>query len=345
MYASQIQSRSSSTRSEAAISPSLLNESNITPALAIAIGAIFSFLPAVAVACRFYCRLRVKRSGLAIDDWLMAMAFFLTLGMGLMLIVGGTIHALAQPSPQGLTPGDYKYITDPAEVKTEKIFWAFVLVQVWAFGLAKLSVLYLYRRIFATPVFRLLSMLAIIFVGIWTLGFFFSYLFSCGTRFWANWSPLFVLLEDCFDTTPYFFALAITDVITDVIILALPYYWIWRLNISLAKRLAILGVFLLGAIEIATGIIRLVIFIDLTKDYSSDPDGVNHLTTLMVWSMIEISIAVVAGCLPTIWPLVGQCQQLKLSGLFKSMFSPRSRDLIPVISEEDVSQSDKRQRV
>ncbi len=54
----------------------------------MAVGAVFSALAAVAVALRFYTRLRVNRAGLSVDDWLMAAAFFFTLGMGIMLIVG-----------------------------------------------------------------------------------------------------------------------------------------------------------------------------------------------------------------------------------------------------------------
>ncbi|KAI3323419.1 hypothetical protein HD806DRAFT_85811 [Xylariaceae sp. AK1471] len=319
---------------------SLSDENRITPASVIAIGAVFAFLPAVAVVLRFYCRLRVKRTVLGIDDWLSLAAFVLTLGMGIMLIVGGSIHALAQPSPQGIAPGDYFYVTDDAEVKTEKIFWSLVIVQDLAFGLAKLSVLYLYRRIFVTPLFNLLSMTLIILIGIWTIGFFFAYVFSCGTRFWANWAPLAIFLENCFDTTPYFYALAISDVLTDGLILALPYYWIWRLNMSMAKRFAVLGVFLLGAIEIATGVIRLVIFINKTTNYESDPNGVSHLTTLIIWSMIEISIAVIAGCLPTIWPLAS-----KVSVLFQSVLSVTSpRTLTRLFSTERKSRSKKTPR-
>lgn len=56
----------------------------------IATGAVFSVLPALAVFLRFYCHLRVTRSRVGIDDWLMLAALFLTVGLGLMLIVGAS---------------------------------------------------------------------------------------------------------------------------------------------------------------------------------------------------------------------------------------------------------------
>jgi len=115
----------------------------------IAIGSVFSALPAVVVALRVYTRLCVTRHGLFIDDWLMLAAFFLTLGMGIMLIVGRSLSAvplkltsytrsllinidsypcclgaaldgLTQPTPQGWAPGDYFWVTDNAVIITEK---------------------------------------------------------------------------------------------------------------------------------------------------------------------------------------------------------------------------------
>jgi hypothetical protein len=54
----------------------------------ITIGVVFSVLPTIAVILRFYCRLYATRVGLSTDDWLMLAAVFLTLSMGIILIVG-----------------------------------------------------------------------------------------------------------------------------------------------------------------------------------------------------------------------------------------------------------------
>lgn len=111
--------------------------------------------------------------------------------------------------------------------------------------------------------------------------------------------------------------------------------------------------------EIGTGIARLVIFINQTSgktflyhlcsppsftyqpapahkyltaqttakkttDWVQVADGNGLLTTLMIWSMIEIGIAVVAGCLPTIWPLVSKIPIENMMRTFKSVLSPES---------------------
>ncbi|KAI0802500.1 hypothetical protein GGR55DRAFT_700984 [Xylaria sp. FL0064] len=313
------------------------SEDGRTPAAIIAIGAVFAALPTLFVALRFYCRLRVTKAGLAADDWLMLSALILNIGMGLMLIIGASLHGLGQPTPQGWEPKDYFWVTDDAEVLTEKIFFAFILTQNFAFGFAKLSILYFYRRIFYTRTFKIVTSVMIVVVGIWAVGFFFAYLFRCGTNFWALWAPLKFLIEYCYDSKPLFYTLAISDVITDFVILSLPLFWVWRLNMSIAKRFALSGVFLLGALEISTGIARLVVYINQSKDFKKNADGIGHLTTLMIWSMVEMGIAVIAGCLPLIWPLVNRISLEDMMRTLRSALSLESLNGSPKSARSDGS--------
>jgi hypothetical protein len=101
-------------------------------------------------------------------------------------------------------------------------------VQCLAFGTAKLSVLFMYRRIFgaSSETFKWLALAMMIVVGVWMLGFFFAILFRCGNQFWALWAPLKYLLANCYQSTPMFQAFTISDVITDVLILTMPVYWV-----------------------------------------------------------------------------------------------------------------------
>lgn len=54
----------------------------------------------------------------------------------------------------------------------------------------------------------------------------------------------------------------------------------------------------------------------LTPDYVETADGIGILTTMMFWSMIEMGVAVVAGCLPAIWPLVSNAS---LEGMLRTV--------------------------
>ena len=107
-----------------------------------------------------------------------------------------------------------------------QMFWAFCLIQCFAFGAVKLSVLFLYRRIFRGKAFNIISIFLIATVIVWTISFFFAILFRCGTNFWALWAPLKYLIKHCYVSTPMFLAMTSSDVITDVLILASPIYWV-----------------------------------------------------------------------------------------------------------------------
>jgi hypothetical protein len=123
-----------------------------------------------------------------------------------------------------------------------QIFYAFILVQCIAFGLAKLSILFFYRRIFFTKTFKIATSVMIGIVSIWSIGFFFAYVFRCGTHFWALWAPLMYLLEYCYDSKPFFYTLAISDVITDFIILSLPFFWVSRVLSASRSQTAICAI-------------------------------------------------------------------------------------------------------
>lgn len=95
-------------------------------------------------------------------------------------------------------------------------------MQVLILGLMKLSVIIFYRRIFRGKIFDLCSKATITIVGVWTTSFIFTYLFGCGTKFWALWSALIDLTTYCADATTIHKTMSISDVITDIIILSIP---------------------------------------------------------------------------------------------------------------------------
>lgn len=61
--------------------------SYITPRSVIAVGSVLPGLAAMAVSLRFYVKL-YKAGSVGIDDWLILCSLILTIGLGVMLIVG-----------------------------------------------------------------------------------------------------------------------------------------------------------------------------------------------------------------------------------------------------------------
>ena len=100
--------------------------------------------------------------------------------------------------------------------------WAFDLLEVFVLGAMKLSVIFFYRRLFRGKTFDFYSKGMIAIVGAWVTTFFFTTLFECGTRFEYLWSNRLDLLTHCNDSGMNKSAYVISDVITDILILAVP---------------------------------------------------------------------------------------------------------------------------
>ena len=197
----------------------------VEPPGAIAVGVLLPLLAAAAVTLRFHGR-RSNGVGLGVDDWLVLVSLVLCVGCGITVVVGAATNGLAQPTPLGDGDVDglpgYMFVETEALLISWKCQWAFNLMQMLAFGTVKLSVIFLYRRIFRGTLFDICSKFMIGLVTVWTLGFFFTILFQCGSNFWALWSNLFNFLSYCLDDVVYLEVNSISDIITDVLILVIP---------------------------------------------------------------------------------------------------------------------------
>jgi hypothetical protein len=117
-------------------------------------------------------------------------------------------------------------------------------ISILGLGLVKSSILVLYHNIFKLRKFRICIWLVLAFVIGWTISFFFSHLFTC--------YPITVFIEPfygnkCVDIVPMFLSLLYTDVIADVVILILPIPMVLTVQLPLKKKLAVIGMFTLGA--------------------------------------------------------------------------------------------------
>ncbi len=110
--------------------------------------------------------------------------------------------------------------------------------------LCKISVLFFYRRTFAiTRTMQIcLWTLGIIFVG-WFLSMTFTVIFMCQPVQKA-WKP--DLPGHCANLYAFFLGQAIPNIVTDVVLLLLPLPYLWRLQIQLPQKIALVSVFLLG---------------------------------------------------------------------------------------------------
>ena len=59
-------------------------------------------------------------------------------------------------------------------------------------------------------------------IAAWTVAFFFATVFQCGTKWYLNWAPIWDFLRGCDDTLTVLTVFTVTDILTDLIIIAMP---------------------------------------------------------------------------------------------------------------------------
>ncbi|KAJ4377189.1 hypothetical protein N0V83_000012 [Neocucurbitaria cava] len=89
------------------------------------------------------------------------------------------------------------------------------------------------------------------------------------------------------------------DVLTDIMIMALPMRLIWNLQMPRTQKFGVIALFAIGTILITIATLR-VVQIGSKAQSSSQPSA----SWLALWGIIECSIAIVIGCCPSFVSLI-----------------------------------------
>ncbi|KAJ8070211.1 hypothetical protein OCU04_000597 [Sclerotinia nivalis] len=287
--------------------------------LAIAAAAVFIPVCSATVGLRIYAR-HLKKVGLGADDYLIMAALVFVIGMGVAIMAEVGLKQLGYPAP---APS-----TQIGKPDSNIAFWPGELLQIPALGLVKLSLILFYRRVFtrnAAPRFNIVTWFMILIILLWTLSFFFSILFICGSDFAAYWTSTIVEKAHCVDTDLLHNAFAVSDVVTDFVIICLPVPMIFGLHLTVARKIGILAIFSLGALTIAASIVRMIVFIQATAvNYDPHADFEFICTSGLYWSMIESGLGIIAACLPAQYGLLNTKGVQSLVASVQSAISLRS---------------------
>ena len=114
-------------------------------------------------------------------------------------------------------------------------------------GFTKLSILFLYRRIFRGRVFGILSSVLGWLIAAFIIAFFFEGMFQC-KPISSNWGSPMDMMANCVDQTPSFISFTLVDLILDALLLCFPLPLVMKLQMPTARKLAVMGMFMLGAL-------------------------------------------------------------------------------------------------
>lgn len=186
------------------------------------------------------------------------------------------------------------YLPNPQFLFAEDVLYSIALT------CTKISILLLYNTIFPTapsPGFRLAAYLTSALCFAWGLSTLLVGIFSCTpiSDYWDILNPA----PNCINQHHWYTGTSVGNILTDAAILALPVLSVCHLQLSWKQKVSVSALFLLGAVVLVASIVRLVFLVTMAQ-----PDITWSYYGVAIWSVVEVNLAVISSCLPTLRPLV-----------------------------------------
>ncbi|KAF2277307.1 putative alpha-xylosidase [Westerdykella ornata] len=254
--------------------------------------AVFIPLQTIAVLLRFYARRFVVGTKYTLEDALVLLSLVLQ-------IILSSVGVATVPQAGVGYHVDYLKVHDPAKLFAWfKYLLAITVIYAFASVIPKLAILVLYHHVFATRKFRIMS---------WALAAFLVGQIVCNTivllaacrPFEANYNPI-VPGATCINRELFFTWATLPNIVTDIIMLALPLPVVWGLHNTLRIKLGLTFTFLVGSSGLITSILRFQTFLhtDLFKDTTWDA------VELIFWTLVEPGSYLISACLLSYRPLL-----------------------------------------
>ncbi|KAI1139887.1 hypothetical protein F5Y05DRAFT_380366 [Hypoxylon sp. FL0543] len=268
--------------------------------LGIAIEVVCPALALLVVALRTYVRLESKTFGW--DDGLILAAMALSLAMA-----GGSIKVMKE-----MFIGIHYYDVPPTFDPTEGLIWIYVVGAVYQpiLTLVKQSVLVFLLRFSGIKAgVRYIVWGTIIFNTVLMVAIFITVIFQC-IPIEMNWNLM--VPGHCIEQFKFGVAAASLTIMTDIVSVALPFYIFLGLKINKNRKIALIGVFMLGVLVTIVSIIRLW---TLSDNFNSKSPDKNFSVGFTV-SSIECNLAILTASFPALWPLIRRMMPKNLKSTY-----------------------------
>ncbi|KAK0621570.1 hypothetical protein B0T17DRAFT_559813 [Bombardia bombarda] len=273
-------------------------EQNYSQRLMIDLAVAFIVVPSFFVGLRIWARF-LKGKSLAVDDYLCMGALVIGITCSALQLYAAIDGQLGQHQTVGVD--GQPILDDPRFLVYEDTKFAVNILSVVGLGMVKASILLFYKSIFTVRPFRIAVWIMMGIVVAWTITYFFANLFTC--------FPITSLIEQfygntCINAVPMWLSVVGSDLVVDVGILLMPVPMVLRLQLPWKDRLAVLGMFMLGATVCAISITRLVTLVQIANEFIYHYNDETYYTSpVFFWTNIEMAMAVVSACLPTLRPI------------------------------------------
>ncbi|OAP64664.1 hypothetical protein AYL99_00636 [Fonsecaea erecta] len=234
----------------------------------------------VLVIARFWTRIAINHM-LGVDDWCVLMALLIAITMT------GLFHGETK-NGFGLHQAT---VSEEHILQAWKYFLACQVLYKAAALFAKLSMLFLYLRIFSSRGFRIAAYI-VMFICVGTaIGTIFPTIFACHPIQKA-WTP--TLPGKCIWTPGIWYSSSSINIATDVMIILLPVAQIQSLKLPKAQKFGLALLFSLGFFIIATCAVR----IGTLGPAATAKDSTYYQAQNNLWLGVEVNTSIICTCIP-----------------------------------------------
>ena len=179
----------------------------------------------------------------------------LTLGVTINNIVGVAVGGIGEQEQwtTAYAENGFLLFPTPKELLPDgKVMFVMQILHTCAMPVIKASVLTFYWHVFVTPAnsyrsFKIAIWVIATYVLLWWISIFFATLFQCNPIS-DNWGTNPLQLPGCVENINVMYeTAAFTNLVSDVVILALPSFPMRKLQLPIGSKIAVLGIFMTGS--------------------------------------------------------------------------------------------------
>ncbi|RYP45933.1 hypothetical protein DL768_007801 [Monosporascus sp. mg162] len=252
-----------------------------------------TLLAVFTVGLRLYTRSRVTKF-LGWEDWIMLVAVVLQ------VFYLGFIHAacawgLGKPAPALMADLN-------SFIMVQKWSWVSTTFATSVSVLARISIALLFVRIFGTKLW--FKYFFIVCTTLITINGVLTIIFS-----WVDVRPVQAIWNPFIDSNRWdprisgytAFVLQVFYAFSDLTYVLFPIIIVWRLNMSVGRRVGLVIVMALGLITLASALLKMSIIIVTTFGGPVESGGTNYFQGIIyLTSSIEQALVIIMGCIPTL---------------------------------------------
>ncbi|KAK4150068.1 hypothetical protein C8A00DRAFT_37347 [Chaetomidium leptoderma] len=278
-----------------------------------AVMAVTTAIVALRVWIRFY-----RRIGMGLDDWLIIAA--------LVVLWGEYVDGYLSITEGGIGRHLAVLMMDDPNVLSKTMLYMYIgeILFFTTLALIKWSVLAMFYRIFPTRFMKWGYIILGSMTAAWWIAVMLVTIFQC-TPVHKMWD--LAAEGTCINANVFYISTnGVPNIVTDVMILVLPMWEVYKLHVSRSQKIAIACSFLLGWIVVIFSIIKLKVMVDL-YELGPTADITYHLPPLIIWVEVEPCMGIISASLPPLRPLLTMF--LRKTGLSKNGSNPSASPARP----------------